>query len=104
MPKSFRTLYASMPVARRARVEKRVAAAGKTMALQELRQARALTQEQLAKTLHLNQAAVSKVERQSDMYVSTLRRFLEAMGAELLIVAQFPDRDVVITQFGDTAS
>ena len=104
MPKSFQTLYRAMPAKRRASVEKRVAAAQGTMALQELRQARELTQQQLARTLHLNQAAISKVEKQSDMYVSTLRRFLKAMGAELRIVARFSDRDVVIKQFGKTKS
>ena len=56
------------------------------MALQELRQALLLTQQELAGSLGINQAAVSKIERQSDMYVSTLRRFLEAMGADLKIV------------------
>ena len=69
------------------------------MALQELRKAFGLTQTQLATTLNMNQAAVSKIERQSDMYVSTLRRFLEAMGARLKVVASFPDRDIVINQF-----
>jgi len=47
----------------------------------------------------MNQAAVSKIERQSDMYISTLRRFVAAMGGELRIVAQFPQGDVVINQF-----
>jgi len=47
----------------------------------------------------MNQAAVSKLEHQSDMYVSTLRRFIAAMGGELRIVAHFPEGDVVINQF-----
>jgi len=47
----------------------------------------------------MNQAAVSKLEHQSDMYVSTLRRFIAAMGGELRIVARFPEGDVVINQF-----
>ncbi len=47
----------------------------------------------------MNQAAVSKLEHQSDMYISTLRRFLEAMGARLQIVASFPEGDVCINQF-----
>jgi DNA-binding transcriptional regulator YiaG len=69
------------------------------MALAELRQALQLTQEALASELHVNQAAVSKFERQSDIYISTLRRILAAMGAELKITAHFPDGTVVINQF-----
>src|SRR5690349_10736991 len=99
MAKSFRTLYDALPKERRNKIEKRVAKERAAMALREIRQAQSLTQQQLAKTLHLNQAAISKVEKQSDMYVSTLRRFLEAMGGELRIVAHFPDRDVEIKTF-----
>ena len=53
------------------------------------------------KNYELNQAAVSKFEHQSDLYISTLRKILYAIGAELKIVAQFPDADVVINQFTD---
>jgi transcriptional regulator with XRE-family HTH domain len=69
------------------------------MALQELRQAMHLTQQEIADLLQMNQAAVSKLEHQSDMYVSTLRRFVAALGGELRIVAHFPQGDVVINQF-----
>jgi len=69
------------------------------MALDELREARKLTQENLAEILHVNQAAVSKLENRVDMYVSTLRRFVEAMGGELVISAQFPDGIVRISHF-----
>jgi hypothetical protein len=51
--------------------------------------------------LQVNQAAISKLEHQSDMYVSTLRRFVAAMGGELRIVAHFPRGDVVVKQFED---
>lgn len=71
------------------------------MALQELRQALDLTQEELARELHVNQAAVSKFESQSDIYISTLRKILFAMGGELKIVAHFDDGDVLINQFDD---
>jgi len=61
-----------------------------------------LTQQQLADTLKIDQAAISKMESQSDMYLSTLRRVLEAMGARLKIVAEFPGGDeVVIDQFAE---
>ena len=71
------------------------------MALADLRKALDLTQEQLAETMQINQAAVSKFENQSDLYISTLRKILFSMGAELKIIAQFPQADVEITQFND---
>jgi DNA-binding transcriptional regulator YiaG len=71
----------------------------KEMALDELREARKLTQAQLANTLKVDQGSVSKLERRTDMYVSTLRNFIRAMGGELHIRADFPDGSVEITQF-----
>lgn len=67
--------------------------------LQELRQARSLTQEQLAKVLETNQANISKLERRADMYVSTLRSYVTAMGGQLEITASFPEGKVRINQF-----
>jgi len=67
--------------------------------LQELRHARNLSQEQIAATLHVKQAAVSKLERRTDMYISTLRNFLRAMGGDLEINAVFPEGVVKIDQF-----
>ena len=69
--------------------------------LDELRQARDLTQVHLAKILKVNQAAVSKLERRTDIYVSTLQDFVKAMGGELTITARFPEGTVEITQFED---
>ncbi len=74
------------------------------MQLHRLREARNLTQTSLAQVLNVNQGAVSKLERRADMYVSTLRSYLKAMGAELQIRAIFPDGEVVIEQFEDLAS
>ena len=71
------------------------------MPLEELRAARDLTQEQLAETLGTSQAAVSKLERRADMYVSTLANFVKAMGGELEIRAIFPDGEVSIARLGD---
>ena len=73
------------------------------MPLQELRQARQLSQEQRATILQVKQASISKLERRTDMYISTLRQFIEAMGGELEIVAKFPDGVVRITQFQEIA-
>jgi transcriptional regulator with XRE-family HTH domain len=69
------------------------------MPLDELREAREMTQVHLARILKVNQAAVSKMERRTDMYVSTLRDFVKAMGGELKITATFPDGVVKISQF-----
>jgi hypothetical protein len=70
------------------------------MTLRELRKARARSQQKVGRALHINQAAVSKLERRADMYVSTLRSYIEAMGGELDIIARFPDHTPVrITQF-----
>ena len=74
------------------------------MPLHELRQARKLSQETLAGILGKGQASVSKLERRTDMYVSTLRGVIAAMGGELDIVARFPDGSVRINQFGDLAN
>lgn len=69
--------------------------------LAELRQARQYSQEQLAVELQVKQPAVAKLEKKADMYISTLRRFIEAMGGELDIRAHFPEGDVRINQFED---
>ena len=67
--------------------------------LRQLREARARSQVEVARKLHINQAAVSKLERRADMYLSTLRGFIEAMGGKLEIIARFPNQAVRITQF-----
>lgn len=68
--------------------------------LQEIRKARRRSQTKVAKALHVNQAAVSKIESRTDMYVSTLRSYIEAMGGKLEITAQFPGSPPVhISQF-----
>ncbi len=71
------------------------------MPLHELRRARALTQRELAETLKVNQPAVSKLEQRTDVYVSSLRSYIEAVGGKLKIVAEFPEGEVAITNFSD---
>lgn len=99
MAKSFKNLVKKMSPESQERIKQQTEKLRSEMALQELRQALKLTQQQLAENLSMNQAAISKVEHQSDMYISTLRRFLVAMGGELRIVAHFPQGDVTINQF-----
>lgn len=69
--------------------------------LHELRRARGLSQGSIAQTLQVSQANVSKIEKRTDMYISTLRSHIRAMGGELEIRARFPDGDVVITGFSE---
>ena len=72
------------------------------MPLNELRQARGLSQKALASVLHVEQPAIAKIERRTDMYISTLRSHIEAMGGALEIVAKFPEGSVKIQSFGAT--
>jgi DNA-binding transcriptional regulator YiaG len=99
MAKSFRELRKKMSPERQARAKARTEEMLAELALQELRQALNLTQEEVAAAMQMNQGAVSKMEHQSDIYVSTLRKFISAMGGQLKLVASFPDREVVISQF-----
>ena len=99
MPKNFNSLRSKMSSAAQERARALAAKYRSGMALDELRQAREMTQVHLAKILRVNQAAVSKMERRADMYVTTLQDFIKAMGGELKIIAQFPEGTVEIRQF-----
>jgi transcriptional regulator with XRE-family HTH domain len=101
MATKFRTIREKMTPERQERIRKRTEELLTELPLQELRQARALSQQELAEVLGLNQATVSKLERRTDMYLSSLRRFVEAMGGELEISASFPDGKVRIQLFED---
>jgi DNA-binding XRE family transcriptional regulator len=100
MTRNFRELEAKMSPESRARAEAKAKKMLAEMPLDELREAREMTQVHLAKILGVNQAAVSKLERRTDMYVSTLQDFVKAMGGELKIIARFPEGTVEISQFG----
>ena len=71
------------------------------MPLNELRQARGLSQKMLADVLHIQQPAIAKLEKRTDMYLSTLRSHIEAMGGELDVIARFPDGAVKISNFSE---
>src|SRR5712692_6303482 len=95
--KTLREKMKSMSAARRKKIEARAAELiAEKMTLQELRQARKLTQVRLAKTLGITQDGVSRLEKRSDLLLSTLRKSVEAMGGNLSLVAEFPDRDPVV--------
>ncbi len=100
---SFAKLRAGLSPEARTQVEIEAQRLRDEMDLAEIRRALKLSQEELAQTLQVGQAAVAKLEKRTDMYVSTLRRFIEAMGGELQIVARFPDHEVHIRNFRDLA-
>ncbi len=69
--------------------------------LSELRKSAGVTQEDLASSLGIKQPTLSRIESQSDMQISTLRRLIESLGGELEIIAHLPDGDVRLSQFHD---
>jgi transcriptional regulator with XRE-family HTH domain len=99
MAKKFSDLVAKMSPERRARAQARAQEIMTEMALQELRRARELSQAQLAEALGEKQPNISQLEQRTDMYVSTLRKYIEAMGGELEIIARFPEGAIRIKQF-----
>ena len=99
MARNFKELEAKLSPERSARINARVKQAIAEMALDELRHARQMTQAGLASTLGVDQGSISKLERRTDMYISTLRSYVEAMGGSLQIKAVFPEGEVKINQF-----
>lgn len=99
MAKPYDELRAKMSPTARAKAEVKTRQILQEMPLQELRQARKMSQEQMAKNLHTRQSNVSRIEKRTDMYISTLRDVIKAMGGDLEIVARFPEGSVRINQF-----
>ena len=99
MAKKFKQLKEKMsPEAqKRARIKTEVML--QEMMLAEVRQAIELSQEDMANAMNLQQPAISKIEKNTDMYISTLRRYIEALGGELDITARFNGKKVRINQF-----
>jgi predicted XRE-type DNA-binding protein len=96
MARNFRELEAKMSPESRERANKRATEILAQMPLNQLRNARQLTQTRLAELLEMDQGNISKLEQRTDMYLSTLRSYVEAMGGELEIRAVFPDGEVKI--------
>ncbi len=103
MAKNLKDYIASLPLERQQTIHleaQRIIA--EEMTLQALRKARLHSQKRVGEKLKVNQSEVSKIERRADLYVSTLRHYIEAVGGQLEIVAHFPDRPPVrISQFED---
>jgi DNA-binding transcriptional regulator YiaG len=99
MTRKFSELRDKMSPESQARSNAKLRLLKEEMALTELREARNMTQVNLARVLNVNQAAISKLERRTDMYISTLAEFIRAMGGTLEIRATFPEGTVRIEQF-----
>ena len=96
MTVSLDNMMAGLDPERRSRIEERAAELiAEEMTLRELRKARALTQASVARELGISQDAISRLEKRSDLLLSTLRRTVEAMGGSLSLIARFPDRPPV---------
>ncbi len=97
MPVNVNDKIRKLSSAQRKKVEDRAAELiAEEMTLRELRRARKLTQVRIAKTLGITQDSVSRLEKRSDLLLSTLRKTVRAMGGNVSIVAEFPDRPPVV--------
>lgn len=93
MAKNLEKVLARLPKKRREKIERRAA---ELATLKDLRQAVHRTQEELASSLGVGQDTISRLEQRSDMLISTLKRYVKAMGGQLDLVARFPDRPPVV--------
>jgi len=99
MAKKFSQLRSAMTPEAQSRAAARAEAMLLEMRLQDLRKSRNVTQVEVANAMSVEQAAVSKLERREDMYVSTLREYVKALGGELKLVASFPDAEIQVHPF-----
>ena len=95
--RTLNDVIGKLPPARQAKVAARARELiAEELTLQDIRKARQLTQEQMANTLNIGQDSISRLEKRSDMMLSTMRSYVEAMGGSLELVARFPERNPVI--------
>ena len=94
--KPFKDLVGKMSLEAQARAAEKAAVLRAEMPLHELRIALQLSQQHLAELLHVDQPAISRLERRTDMMLSTLRRFIEAMGGRLELKVEFPEGTVSV--------
>lgn len=101
MARKYAELRATMSPEARRQAQAQAQAMLAEMPLNELRQARGLSQKDIAEKLHVQQPAIAKLEKRTDMYISTLRGHIEAMGGQLEVIARFPEGAVRIGNFAD---
>jgi hypothetical protein len=96
MPVSLDEILNEMSPERRARIERRAEEIRQEIDLRELRRLRKLTQARLSRKLKIGQEGVSRIEKRTDLYISTLRSYVEGVGGKLSLVVELPDRPPVI--------
>jgi DNA-binding XRE family transcriptional regulator len=96
--RKFSELAQAMPAVRQRKLADRAQRTLESMPLEEIRRARQMTQARLGEILGVNQGEVSKIEHRTDLYLSTLASYVEALGGTLELRAVFPDREMRITQ------
>jgi DNA-binding XRE family transcriptional regulator len=103
MPVNINEIIRKLKPSERKKVEERAAELiAEEMSLRDLRKARKLTQARVAKSLGITQDSVSRLEKRSDLLLSTLRKTVKAMGGDVRIIAEFPDRaPVVFTELSE---
>ena len=101
MARKFSDLRARMSPESQERARSKARTLLKSGPLQDLRQARGLSQKDLATALHVQQPTIARIEKRTDMYISTLLSHIEAMGGELEVIARFPEGTVRILNFAE---
>src|SRR5208282_2164652 len=102
MTVTLEEILSQMPEERRARIFKRAEEIRQEINLREMRRLRKVTQARLSKKLKIGQEGVSRIERRADLYLSTLRNYVEGVGGKLSLVVEFPDRaPVILSGFGE---
>ncbi len=101
MAKSFKQLRDKMSPGSQKRAEAKAQQIFAQIPLSEFQRARSLSQEHMVETLLMKPASISKMERRTDRYISTLRSYIEAMGGQLDIIARFPAGEIKIHHFSE---
>lgn len=90
--KTLKQKLRTLPISRQKRISRRAEELiAKELTMRELRKARNITQAELARTLGIKQEQISRIEKRTDLHISTLRRSVEAMGGKLVLTATFPN-------------
>jgi hypothetical protein len=99
MAKSFKALMNNMPAERRSKIHALTRELLSEIPLHDLQHAHELTQQQMASDLNLDQEEIERIEWETDLYISTFKRFITAMGGELQLVVNFPHGHIAIKDF-----
>ena len=105
MATTLKSKISKLPTTKQEKIKRRAAQLiAEETTLAELRKALEFTQDELSKKLHINQEAVSRLEKRSDLLLSTLNNYIKSMGGELTLTAKFPNKPpVILTGFYDLA-